>query len=150
MHIETFRTRWRVSRDKSRRIAQAITAENESFRPLPAYRSLGDMQRHLLQAHQCVVTGLPGGSFPWREVADSVTNLPLDAIEPRRIAIDQTLEGLLDDHRNDAHWFDAQPPGGDRSREEWLWALLEHETHHRGQMSLMLRLSGTAPPSIFE
>lgn len=150
MQIDTFLARWRASRDKSRLLAQAITTENESFRPTPEYRTIGEMQRHLLQAHQCVINGLPGGSFQWRETAAAISALALEAIEPRRLAIDQTLDGMLEDHREDPDWFAAEAPGTARSREEWLWALLEHETHHRGQLSLMLRLAGTPPPTIFE
>jgi len=41
------------------------------------------------------------------------------------------------------------PVGAEITAWKWLRAMCEHEAHHRGQLSLYLRLLGVDPPSIF-
>ncbi len=41
------------------------------------------------------------------------------------------------------------PGGADMPVWKWLRAMVEHEVHHRGQLYLMLRLLGIAPPPLY-
>lgn len=43
----------------------------------------------------------------------------------------------------------ATPAGTPITTWKWLRAMLEHEAHHRGQLSLMLGLRGVTPPPIY-
>lgn len=148
MNVDTFLARWGACREKSRQISMAINEDNESFRPTPEYRSIIEMYRHTLQAHECIVRGIPEGNFDWKGVELSVARVLRPEVEAQRDRLDVELEARLRSS-NDA-WFEEDAPGTGLSRDEWLWALIEHETHHRGQLSLMLRLAGTPPPRIFE
>ena len=148
MDVDLFLSRWRLARRRSSQLAAVITDETERFRPTPEYRSILEIYRHLLQAHECIVRGLPEGHFDWRNVELSVRRVLRGEVETQRDRLDTELEARL--RSADEAWFAEFPPGSRQSREAWLWALLEHETHHRGQLSLMLRLAGTPPPAIFE
>jgi uncharacterized damage-inducible protein DinB len=41
------------------------------------------------------------------------------------------------------------PVGAEITAWKWLRAMCEHEAHHRGQLSLYLRMLGVEPPPIF-
>lgn len=47
------------------------------------------------------------------------------------------------------HFFTAPKTMGEISRIDWLWFLLSDQIHHRGQLSVYLRMAGGKVPSIY-
>lgn len=117
------------------------------FRPAPEYRALQHQIAHLFAAQRSIISGLDEGTFPWKENGTLVERMTIEELTELGRNLDASLATLLEG-REDA-WLAEVVGDYDLSREEWLWALLEHEIHHCGQLSLTIRLAGGTPAKIF-
>lgn len=92
--------------------------------------------------------GLPSGGTPpkpperWSEL--------LDQLEQAHVAFRELVAGASDDDlAKKVHFFVAPKTMGEISRLEWIWFLLHDQIHHRGQLSVYLRMAGGKVPSIY-
>lgn len=144
--VDVFIPRWRACARRTDALIESIHGVDESFRPLRTYRSIQEQVAHIFAARMSIVRGLRTGDFGWREEIDRVLSLPPDERLRTARASGEEIEKMLEEV--DEQWL------GEAARElprsEWLWALLEHETHHAGQLSMMIRLAGGEPAQIFD
>jgi len=63
-----------------------------------------------------------------------------------RALIKSTPDAKMDEK---VHFFTAPKTMGEFSRIDWLWFLLSDEIHHRGQLSVYLRMADGKVPSIY-
>jgi uncharacterized damage-inducible protein DinB len=54
-----------------------------------------------------------------------------------------------DDMQRKVRFLTAPGTVGEYTLEEWLWFLLHDEIHHRGQLSVYLRMADARVPSIY-
>jgi uncharacterized damage-inducible protein DinB len=144
--IETFRIRWRECDRRSAAIFDSARGVDAAFRPSPSYRSLHDQIAHVVAARQSIVRGLTTGDFQWEVAAAECAKLELNQLDEARKGGSEQIEAMLD--HADREWL--KEVVSSLSRADWLWALLEHETHHVGQISMSIRLAGGEPARIFE
>ena len=117
-----------------------------SFRPAATYRSLHEQIAHILAARESIVGGLSTGDFNWKSDYAEYQARSIDEMLAAIEAADAKLQGVVE--MNDERWLaEVVPP---LSRTEWLWAMLEHEIHHVGQISMTIHLAGGRPAAIFE
>jgi uncharacterized damage-inducible protein DinB len=87
-----------------------------------------------------------GGGFPpapatWQEV--------LDAFDAGHAEMNAVLAAVGDADLKPATFFVAPKTTGEFAPVDFLWFLLSDQIHHRGQLSVYLRLAGAKVPSIY-
>ncbi|MEZ4386333.1 MAG: DinB family protein [Candidatus Krumholzibacteriia bacterium] len=134
--------------DGTARLLEGLTDASLSQRVAPGHRTLGQLAWHL------VVT-VP-------EML-SLTGLPLSAIDPHAPppveaaavaaayrAVSGELRRAINDHWSDADLATVDPMYGQSwPRGLTLTALVHHEIHHRGQLTVLMRQAGLLVPGLY-
>ena len=147
---DSFAGYWAGIRGRTRRVVQVIPVERIEWSPGPGRWSLGDIVRHLAGIERDMyaenVQGRPA-RYPGhgRELAEGHAAVlayhdrkHAEALEIFRALTAEQLEGKS-----------QTPAGTPITTWKWLRAMVEHESHHRGQLYLMLGLLGVPTPPIF-
>jgi uncharacterized damage-inducible protein DinB len=123
---------------------------------VPDYpHTLGDLARHIAEAEEFWVTRvLMGGTEPFYD------HLPkrfptLIAIVSNLRTYRRLLDEWLDSHDEsdldeEVRWCRDDGTEETFSTRWVLWHLLEHELHHRAQMTMLLRMIDVTPPFVYE
>ena len=146
--IEDFEMRWAGERESSLKVMRALTDTSLGQMVAPGGRSLGRIAWHIVQT-----LGEMGGHAGLKiEGIDEKTPQPAHAgsIADAYAANAEALARVVK-----ASWNDADLPGEiDMYGEKWtrgqaLAALIAHEVHHRGQMTVLMRQAGIAVPGVY-
>ena len=149
--IDRFRTVWNMEAQNTIRLLEALPKDQYDFRPDPKGRSLGELAWHLSEIDGYTSYGLSKGAVTFQDT-------PPNLKRPREVALlapgyrlvheeaVARLAGLTDNQLDQ----DVPYAGRPMPIRDVLWgAILLHLIHHRGQLSLMCRLAGGAPPGIY-
>lgn len=150
--LQGFFATWQREADKTVALLRTIPEGQYDYRPVPGWRSIGEMAWHLAEgdAYTALLVAQgklgpadrpPGMERP-REVAALAPGYARVHAEARaRIA-----HLAAADLPKKVQYFD----GSERSISSVLWeGILYHHIHHRGQLSLMIRLAGGAPGGMY-
>jgi len=145
-----FTTYWEGIRGRTRRVVEVIPADRIEWAAAPGRWSFGDIVRHLAGIERDMYaenvqgrpTRYPGHGRELAEGKDAVlTYLDRKHREALEIFRSLTPEQLA---------AKCQTPAGTPiTAWKWLRAMVEHESHHRGQLYFMLGLIGVPTPPIF-
>jgi uncharacterized damage-inducible protein DinB len=146
--IDDFEQVWTQEREATRKYLNALTDESLTREVAPEDRTLGRIAWH-------IVTSIPE---MMRRTGLAVTGAEADSPLPgtaagTAAAYDQISASLLDQVRT--RWDDeALQVEDDMYGEKWkrgltLRILIDHQTHHRGQMSVLMRQAGLKVPGIY-
>ena len=147
---ESFVTYWEGIRGRTRRVVEVIPPDLIEWSPGPGRWTLGDTVRHLAGIERDMyaenVRGRPT-RYPGhgRELAEGKTDVLAYLDRKHRQAVE--IFRSLTPEKLDAKC--QTPAGTPITTWKWLRAMVEHESHHRGQLYLMLGLLGVATPPIF-
>ncbi|MBA2458801.1 MAG: DinB family protein [Gemmatimonadales bacterium] len=149
--LDRFRTVWETEARLTTQLLEALPAGQYDFRPDPGGRSLGEMAWHLSEIEGYISHGIAKGAVTFQEAPPNLQRpreIRLLAPGYRRVHEEAVarLGGLTEsDLDREVGFIGRQMPIRDL-----LWgAILMHEIHHRGQLSLMCRLAGGTPPGIY-
>jgi uncharacterized damage-inducible protein DinB len=135
---------------RTRRVIQCIPPPDLEWAPAPGKFSFGDIVRHLAGIERDMYGETVQGrqsrySGHGRSVADGFDDVLAyyDRMHEESRAI---FAGL-----SPAVWAGkcTTPAGTFITTWKWLRAMLEHESHHRGQLYLMLALRGVKTPPLY-
>ena len=150
--VETFRTVWDQEAQNTIRVLEALPTDQYDFRPDPKGRSLGELAWHLSEIDACLSFGVAERRFDLEDTLPELQRpreIKLLAPGYRRVheLAMARLQGLTNDHLGESvTFFDGQP----MTIRDVLWVvLLHHLIHHRGQLVMMCRTAGGAPPGIY-
>jgi len=140
----------------TRRVLERVPTEQLSFRPAPQSRTLGELAQHIADnpGSVCLMASLNPAPVPdMREAVPVPTDAAalLTTLEASMAKARATLGGMSDADLMDTWRMTA----GDQvlmamPRVAFLrTVLLNHWYHHRGQLSVYLRLVGVPVPSIY-
>jgi uncharacterized damage-inducible protein DinB len=148
---------WERAKAYTQEYLDAMPADKYSFRPVDSVRSFAEQMLHFAQSNvgmASIGTGYKNvaaqilltpnfGKSPTAQNKDSVTYYMTLSYDFIIDAVENMDFGKLGDI---VSW---DMPGGRRSttRLGWLLKAFEHQTHHRGQCTIYLRLVGIKPPA---
>jgi len=146
--IQDFLASWAYENEATVKVFEALTDESLGQRVIPEGRSLGRLAWHIVQTlpEMCGRTGLevvgPGEDDP----------IPSSAKEIRD-RFKEAADSLAD--QIGIHWTDAElDVEDDMYGQKWrrgrtLAALVNHQNHHRGQMTVLMRQAGLDVPGVY-
>ena len=149
--IERFRKVWDMEGQLTMRLLQALPVDQYDFRPDPQGRSLGEMAWHLAEIEGYTSYGIAKGAVTFQEAPPNMKRpREVKLLAPGyRVVHEEAVARLANlteaDLDREVQFADRRMPIRDM-----LWgAILMHVVHHRGQLSLLCRLSGGTPPGIY-
>ncbi|MDB4902353.1 MAG: damage-inducible protein DinB [Mucilaginibacter sp.] len=139
---------WQRAKDYSKAYLDAMPADGYAFKPTPEIRSFAQQMLHLADGNYGLVGVASGKPNPLGKASDEKT------IEPTKEAVTKavmdsydwvinTLQGMTPEQLQETVKFANQ----DITRSGMFGKAFEHQTHHRGQTTVYLRLKGVTPPN---
>jgi uncharacterized damage-inducible protein DinB len=136
----------------TRRVVEAFPADQSELKPHPRSNSARQLVWTFAVEEQLILKALKnqlelGGGFPkspesWDEVVG-------DFLQTHAAVMD-TLEAARDeDFGGTVKFFTGPGTIGDIPKMDLLWFLLSDQIHHRGQLTVYLRMAGGKVPSIY-
>ena len=122
-------------------VAQAMPADQYSFRPHPESMDFGQLMSHIATTNYQFCAGLNDAAtpaLPSPADKDGVVKFLSDSFEYCSVLIPK----LTDEQLSKAH----NSPDGMLAGREILLAMYVHVAHHRGQAEIYLRDKGIRPP----
>ncbi|MDG0811731.1 DinB family protein [Cohnella rhizosphaerae] len=146
--IESFIQEWENESARTRRLLETLTDASLSQSVGEGFRTLGRLAWHLTCSPQemLVRTGL---SLP----APGDEHIVPGSAAEIAAAYARTAREVSDAVR--AQWTDANlTASSDMYGEQWpngltLRAVIQHEVHHRGQMTVLMRQAGLSVPGVY-
>lgn len=145
---------WKTSGEFTIAVANAMPAEDYSFRPNPEEMSFGQLMAHLGVADEGACAVASGLSHP--EMPAKITEWAKAKAPKPEISKDDAVPFLKEtfDFCNKAvaamtpERFDSVegPPARNMTGFEWLLAYFTHTAHHRAQAEVYMRVKGIKPP----
>ncbi len=147
--IEELLERVRQSRAYTIECAMAMPEDKYDFRPVPEVRSFGQQLVHIAEANGSImewhVEGKKKPSWPYSGNGKERVTSKADVTAQLNASYDYIQKGLS--QMTDAMLWDRIKAGEIEQSRQWgLNLILDHATHHRGQIVVYLRLKGIKPP----
>jgi len=141
--------------DNTRRVLERLDDAHWDFKPHPKSHSLGALASHIVELHNWVADALPKDAFDFKAdyVPMSATNVAalIKALDEGYERNKQSMEASADDHWQGqwtlkaGDWVIAE-----QSRAEGIRFIINnHLVHHRGQLTVYLRLLDIPVPGIY-
>jgi uncharacterized damage-inducible protein DinB len=138
---------WERAKAYTKEYLDAATEEAYSFKPTPEMRTFGQQMLHLTDGNYGLVSAACGKTSPYGR-----GELEKSALKTKAEITKATLDGYdyviaavkeMDDAKfaTNVKLMNFEMPA-----EVLLAKVFEHQTHHRGQTTVYLRLSGLTPP----
>lgn len=139
---------WERAKAYTKEYLDAMPADKYSFKATDSVRSFAAQMLHLAQGN----IGLAGNAItkarPWSGNAEaSKTAQGKDSVVYYVTAsYDYIIDGIKG---MDAAALQEKVKRGNLEETKWVWLMkaFEHQTHHRGQTTIYIRLVGTKPPN---
>ncbi|CAN5426215.1 hypothetical protein BH23BAC1_BH23BAC1_35490 [soil metagenome] len=140
---------WQRAKDYTKEYLDAMPADGVTFKPNPDVRSFADQMLHIAGANFAFASAASGKENPQQgknletmqeyKSKDALSKIVLESYDFVINAIKDTNEDKFDDNITLFKW--------DMSRERAFAKAFEHQTHHRGQATIYLRMKGVTPPA---
>ena len=147
--IDTFRATWNSEAEYTLRLLEVLPTDQYDFRPDPKGRSIGELAWHLSEIDACLSFGIAERRFRFEDEPPNLKRpREIQLLAPGYRRVHEEAVARLAKLRNDeleelVTFFD----GRRLAIRDVLWnQLLHHLIHHRGQLALLCRLAGGAPP----
>lgn len=145
--IDDFELSWAYESDATLKTLRALTDVSLAQRVTPAGRTLGRLAWHITQT-------LPEmGGHAGLEVQGPKPDAPQPRAEDIASAYEKAARSLVAAVRRqwtDSMLFEKIPMYGEQwTRGATLMALIAHQIHHRGQMTVLMRQAGLRVPGIY-
>jgi uncharacterized damage-inducible protein DinB len=144
---------WERAKAYTQEYLEAMPADKYNFRPVDSMRSFAGQMLHLAHANAglgFIATGAPypfnSQTFENAPTAQSKDSVIYYVNTSYTFVISAIRSMDVSKFGEDVTW---NLPGGKRTttRLDWLMKAFEHQTHHRGQCTVYIRLVGIRPPA---
>jgi uncharacterized damage-inducible protein DinB len=146
--VATLVADWTRAKDYTKEYLDAMPEEGVSFKPTPDIRSFAEQMLHLANANFAFASTATGAANPQQgknlekmdeyKTKAGLTKIVMESYD----FVISAIKGM------DVKKMDEQVKffGRDLTRAAALEKGFEHQTHHRGQTTIYLRLKGVKPP----
>lgn len=150
---EFFLKRWEEEYPTFLKVFRALPQDKPDYRPHPRSRSAGELVWLLVCEEQACSQWADTGKVDWKETPPTKSlEETIAAYEKAHAALARRLQ-KLDDNTWEEKKVQLVVGGQGGYYElplgEMLWAVMFDAVHHRGQLSLYIRLAGGKVPSIY-
>jgi uncharacterized damage-inducible protein DinB len=149
--IDRFRAVWNMEAQFTTKLLEALPPDQYDFRPDPGNRSIGEMAWHLAEIEGYISLGITKGAVTFQEAPPNMQRpREIRLLAPGYRKIHEEAVARLANLTEDQ--LDQEMAFADRrmTLRDILWGtIVMHLIHHRAQLSLMCRLAGGKPPSIY-
>jgi uncharacterized damage-inducible protein DinB len=149
---------WQRAKVYTQEYLDAMPKDKYQFKPVDSTRSFAQQMLHLAFGNVAMVTfaaSIPDSNFQnvrkWQRLEDSSIMQNKDSVV---YYVNKSYDFVVAAIKNlntgkYAEIIDQRTPGGLRSetRLTWIMKAFEHQTHHRGQCTIYIRLLGIKPPA---
>ncbi len=148
--IEPFLKYFGNVRERTMRVARCIPPDKIDWSYAPKKFTLGDLLRHIAVAERFMwaetLSGRPSRyTSHGKELADGLEEIL--AFMERMHAESMQIFAQLDDAELQRKC--KTPDNAEITKWKWLRLMVEHETHHRGQIYLYLGILGVKTPPLY-
>jgi uncharacterized damage-inducible protein DinB len=145
--VSTFESVWKAHRDGTLRIFGALTDESLAQRVVPGGRTLGRIAWHITETLPEMMnrTGL---HVDGPEIGSPVPTSAAEIRDAYEKASASVLEQVGSNWNDETLEIEDDMYGMRWTRAFTLGALVEHEAHHRGQMTVLMRQAGLRVPGV--
>lgn len=149
--IDRFRKVWDMEAEKTLQMLEALPPTQYDFRPDPQGRSIGELAWHLSEIEGYISLGVAKGNVTFQNVPPNMKRpREVHLLAPGYRRVHEEAVARLAGITNDQLEQEIRFIGQQLTIRDVLWGtILMHLIHHRGQLSLMCRLAGAAPPGIY-
>jgi len=142
--IDDFLTQWGREKASTLKVFSHLT-DDSLDQAWPDGRSIGRLANHLIDSLYDLpaLAGLPLKAMPahFTTVKDLMAAYEDGADRVAEVVSEHWHDGMLDDE---------MPMYGQSWKNGFsLWALIVHQTHHRGQMTVLMRFAGLTVPGVY-
>lgn len=137
---------WERAKIYTKEYLDAMPEDGYSFKPTPEMRSFAEQMDHLADANFAFSAAASGKKSPMESSAEKMTDQSKATVT--KVVMDSydfaiaSLKGMQDaDFGKDIKLFNMQTKSGIAFEKAF-----EHQTHHRGQTTVYIRLKGVKPP----
>ncbi len=148
-HTDALALEWTRARDYTKEYLDAMPEDGMSFKPNPEVRSFAEQMLHLANANYFFAARVLGVTNPMQgknlekmdelKTKAALTKAVMDSYDFMINSIKAQTDAKLDERMVQS--------GMNRPKSALLAAAFEHQTHHRGQTTIYLRLKGVKPPA---
>jgi len=138
--------------DATRRVVEAFPADQAEFKPHVRSNSARQLVWTFAVEEYLILAALTnslniGGGFPpapasWDEVVGAFKQNHAKVVEALESARDEDFDGTV-------KFFTGPKTVGDVPKTQFMWFILSDQIHHRGQLSVYVRMAGGKVPSIY-
>ena len=140
---------WQRAKEYTKEYLDAMPEDGMGFKPTPEIRSFADQMLHLANANYNFAATASGKTNPMQgkkmeEMSELKTKTALTK------AVMDSYDFMIDAVKgmSDAQLGEMVKMGPrEMSREVMLAKAFEHQTHHRGQTTIYIRMKGVKPPN---
>jgi uncharacterized damage-inducible protein DinB len=138
----------------TRKVLDALPTDKADFKPHEKSKSAKDLAWTFVVEEQLILKALRGQPFggasgPAPKTPETFDKV-LDALEQSNREMLTELEGSTNASLDGTVEFPTGPKQmGDIPLEQFLWFVLHDQIHHRGQLSIYVRMTGGKVPSIY-
>ncbi len=147
--IDGLAREWTRARDYTKEYLDAMPEDGLSLRPTPDIRSFAEQMLHLAAGNYGIGSRATGATNPTQgKNLEKMDELKTKAVLTKTVmeSYDFIINSIktMSDAKLDEKIALA---GFNRPRSSALAGVFEHQTHHRGQTTIYLRLKGVTPPA---
>lgn len=138
---------WQRAKAYTKTYLDAMPDDGYSFKPTTEVRTFGGQMEHLADANYVFASAVAGkpnplGKASLEKATDQSKAATIKAVMDSYDYVIGVINGMTPAQLNEQMKF----AGKDLSKELILFKAFEHQTHHRGQTTIYLRLKGVTPP----
>jgi uncharacterized damage-inducible protein DinB len=137
---------WERAKAYTKEYLDAMPDDGYAFKPTPEVRSFAQQMGHLADANMAFISAATGTKKPMDSSVEKMTDQSKAAVSKAVLDsydyVISSLKGLTDaDLGKDVKVFNMSMKEGVAFEKAF-----EHQTHHRGQTTIYIRMKGATPP----
>lgn len=140
---------WKRAKEYTKEYLDVMPEEGYGYKPTPEVRSFAEQMLHLANANYMFIATATGATSPVKGNLEQDASLKTKAAATKAVMESYDFVIAQLENMNEAQFGEKITLFGrfEMTREQALAKAFEHQTHHRGQTTIYIRMKGVAPPN---